>query len=63
MLEVKYAKTKYGGRTFDFVDPRLWNALPLDVRTQHKLDIFKNRVKTILFNGTVELKSRAWRYS
>ena len=63
MLEVKYAKTKYGRRTFDFVGPRLWNALPLDVRKEQKLDIFKNRVKTLLFDGTEELKARAWRYN
>ena len=55
MLEVKYVKTKYGRRTFDFVGPRLWNALPLDVRTEQKLDIFKNKVKTILLEGTEEL--------
>ena len=63
MLEVKYAKTKYGHRTFDFVGPRLWNALPLDVRKEQKLDIFKNRVKTLLLDGTEELKARAWRYN
>ena len=63
MLEVKYVKTKYGRRTFDFLGPRLWNALPLDVRMEQKIDTFKNRVKTILFDGTEELKSRAWRYT
>ena len=43
-------KTKYGRRTFDFVGPRLWNTLPLDVRTEKQLDIFKNRVNAILFD-------------
>ena len=63
MLEVKHVKTKYGRRTFDYVGPRLWNALPLDVRTEENVEEFKKKVKTILFNGTEELKSRAWKYT
>ena len=63
MLEVKHVKTNYGRRTFDYVGPRLWNALPLDIRTEEKVDIFKKKVKTILFNGTEELKARAWKYT
>ena len=63
MLEVKQVKTKYGRRTFDYVGPRLWNAFPLDVRTEENVEEFKKKVKTILFNGTEELKSRAWKYT
>jgi hypothetical protein len=50
MLEVKQAKTKYGRRTFDFVGPRLWNALPLEVRCEEDVETFKKKVKTILFD-------------
>ena len=62
MLEVKHVNTKYGRRTFDYVGPRLWNALPLDVRSKENIEQFKKRVKTILFDGTEELTSRAWKY-
>ena len=63
MLEVKHVKTNYGRRTFDYVGPRLWNALPLDIRTEEKVENFKKKVKTMLFNGTEELKARAWKYT
>ena len=59
----KVCQNKYVRRTFDFVGRRLWNALSLDIGAEEKLDLFKNRVKMILFNGTEELKSRAWTYS
>ena len=63
MLEVKHVKTNYGRRTFDYVGPRLWNALPLDIRTEEKVENFKKKVKTMLFNGTEVLKARAWKYT
>ena len=51
MLEVKHVKTKYGRRTFDYVGPRLWSALPVDVRIEENVDEFKKKVKTILFDA------------
>ena len=63
MLEMKHVKTKYGQRSFDYVGPRLWNALPLDIRTEEQVYIFKKKVKTMLFNGTEVLKARAWKYT
>ena len=59
MLEVKHVKTNYGRRTFNYVGPRLWNALPLDIRTEERVYIFKKKVKTMIFNGTEVLKDRA----
>ena len=63
MLETKPAVTKYGRRTFDYVAPRLWNALPLNIRCEEDTDTFKKSVKTLLFNGTEELKKRAFKYN
>ena len=63
LLETRAAKTKYGKRTFDYAAPRLWNALPLEVRMEENIDKFKGQIKTILFNGTEELKRRASMYN
>ena len=63
LLETKAAKTKYGKRTFDYAAPRLWNALPLELRKEENIDKFKGQLKTILFDGTEELKRRASIYN
>ena len=63
LLEIKAAKTKYGKRTFDYAAPRLWNALPLELRKEENIDKFKGQIKTILFEGTEELKRRASIYN
>ena len=62
LLATKKVNTKYGKRTFDYVSPRLWNALPLHVRVEEKIETFKRQVKTILFNDTVDFKRRAFKY-
>ena len=49
LLETKKVKTKYGKRTFDYAAPRLWNALPPEVRKEEDLQVFKKLVKTLLF--------------
>ena len=63
LLETKSAKTKYGKRTFSYAGPRLWNALPLHIRSEENIDKFKTQVKTLLFEGTEELKKRAYMYN
>ena len=63
MLETKRVKTKYGRRTFSFVGPKLWNALPLHIRMEENIDRFKTQVKTLLFDGTEDFKKRAFMYN
>ena len=63
LLETKPAATKYGRRTFDYVAPRLWNALPHQIRCEEDTATFKVSLKTLLFDGTEELKSRAFKYN
>ena len=41
-------KTK-GDRAFQVVAPKLWNALPQELRSAPSVDLFKNRLKTLLF--------------
>ena len=61
-LKTKFCKTAYGRKTFSYNAPRLWNALPLHIRTEESLDAFKKAVKTLLFKDTEGFKSKAFRY-
>ena len=60
LLETTYAKTNYGKRTFDYVGPRLWNALPKEVREMANIELFKKQVKTILFTNADGFKRKAF---
>ena len=63
MLKTHFYKTKYGKRTFKYNAPRLWNALPLHIRTVDNIDTFKKMVKTILIQDTEGLKAKAFKYN
>ena len=63
MLETKGPRSKYGWRTFEYTAPRLWNALPIEIRTEGDLVKFKKSVKTLLFKGTEQFKQRAFKYN
>ena len=56
-------KTVYGRRTFAYNGSRLWNALPVDVRSEESVVTFKKRLKTILFDGHEELWRKAFKYN
>ena len=62
LLETCHAKTKHGKRTFTYVGPRLWNALPPEVRKEKSIDVYKKCVKTILFEGWEKFKQTAFKY-
>ena len=50
LLVVTKTKTKlYGDRSFAASAPKLWNALPVEIKNSELLDIFKSKVKTHLF--------------
>ena len=53
-------KTKYGKRVFDYTGPRLWNVLPLNIRTEMDINKFKSYIKTVLFEGVNEFKRKAF---
>ena len=59
LLHVPPFQTKYGRRTFAFVGARFWNALPMSLRCEDNTDIFKKKLKTILFDNYSNLKSIA----
>ena len=60
LLETKAVNTKYGKRTFSYTGPKLWNALPLDIREENNIEKFKQKVKTLLFEGTVKFLEHAF---
>ena len=47
ILETKAVKTKFGNRTFSYTGPKLWNALPLDIREEDNIDNFKKKLKQL----------------
>jgi hypothetical protein len=61
-LETKRVKTNYGKRTFDYVGPRLWNSLPLHMRMEEDIEKYKKQLKTLLFEGTDEIKRGSHAY-
>ena len=61
-LKVAFAKTKYGERRYKYVAPRLWNALPLDMRSEEKIEVFKKKLKTLLFQDTEGFRAKAFKY-
>ena len=44
-----YNLKNYGGRSFAVAAPRLWNALPMAVKSSNSVDIFKRQLKSYLF--------------
>ena len=44
-----YNLESYGKRAFSVAAPRLWNSLPMELRTSTSIDIFKKKLKTYLF--------------
>ena len=49
ILKVPRVQTSYGDRAFSNIAPRLWNALPLDLRTSETINYFKAHLKHLLF--------------
>ena len=48
-LKVPIAKTSSGQRAFSVSAPRLWNALPNNLKELDNLSVFKNKLKSHLF--------------
>ena len=59
MLETSKDKTKYGKQTFTYTGPKMWNALPLDIK-EDNIEKFKQKVKTLLFEGTAKFLEHAF---
>ena len=62
MLETPNFQTKFGKRLFEYNGSRLWNALPVRVRSEENIDAYKKSVKTLLFTSHDQLKRTAFKY-
>ena len=50
IVSPSFRLAKYGGRSFAYAAPSIWNSLPLSVRSETDLQRFKLRLKTHLFS-------------
>ena len=48
LVEPKTASA-FGDRSFEKVGPKLWNELPIEMKTLSSIDLFKAALKTFLF--------------
>lgn len=55
-LVVPRTKSRAGDRAFSCVGPRLWNALPADIRMIDGLDGFKSHLKHLFFSSFTQYK-------
>jgi len=51
------SKATLGDRSFTYAAPKLWNALPLAIRSVNTVTDFKGKLKRYLFSKAVLLKS------
>ena len=49
LLKPAITSTSYGDRSFSAAAPKLWNELPISIRSAKSLDVFKTLLKTHLF--------------
>jgi hypothetical protein len=49
LVEPRFRLQRFGGRTFAVGAPKLWNALPIDLRNENDFSHFKSKLKTFYF--------------
>ena len=49
LLRPQKCRNKYGARSFQYMAPKLWNELPLSLRSAPSFQVFKKNLKTHLF--------------
>ena len=49
VVHSNYNLESYGKQAFSVAAPRLWNSLPMELKTSTLIDIFKKKLKTYLF--------------
>ena len=60
MLETRAVKMKFGKWTFSYIGLKVWNALSLDAREADNIGNFKQKVKTLLFEGKIKFVGHAF---
>ena len=54
-LQELKVNSKFGARAFSRVGPKLWNCLPLQIRSEYDTDVFKKSLKSYLMLNTETL--------
>lgn len=49
ILSTTKVKCNYGTQTLNYTGVKLWNGLPIDLRSSSSFDMFRKRLKTVLF--------------
>jgi hypothetical protein len=62
-INISFQQSKYGRRSFSYTAPRLWNCLPLLIRSANSLPVFKSKLKTYLFSSYDSLKIKYCQYA
>ena len=62
-FNLTFHNSKHGRRSFSYCAPRLWNCLPLLIRSAPNLPLFKSRLKTYIFTSYDTLKQQYCRYA
>ena len=62
LLQIPRSNSTYGDRAFSSYAPKLWNALPLELRNICTLETFKSHVKHHLFTSFQVYISKAFMY-
>ena len=57
-FEIPISVGKYGDRAFSVAGPKLWNALPHNIREEMITTDFKRKLKTFLFSNSVSFYQR-----
>ena len=63
MLQQNKVNTNYGKRTFDYASSRLWNVVPMHLRSTENTDSFKKGIKTMLFADFNNFMKRVNKYN
>ena len=54
LLQEARSSRSWGDRSFAIAAPRLWNVLPLNIRTAKNVTIFKKLLKTHIMSETFQ---------
>ena len=61
-LQIPKTLSNYGDRSFSCAAPRLWNALPVEIRLATSLEVFKSKLKHYFFGSFIHFKERLNKY-
>ena len=55
LVQTKYNLKTYGYRAFSHAAPKIWNSMPVSLRTCCELSAFKSKIKTFLSKRAFQL--------